>query len=133
MPMFKALARRYMRSHHSSTGRGEEKARHQPPSAILQPREVQAIRRRWRLERKPGQLAHELDRIPMHRSEHVEPNDLEGDEPADQGQQSGGAEINRTDLCVAEASEQVTETTLCLPVPRRPRGNGTPGYAGARI
>ena len=87
-PCSRARARRYMRSHHSSTERGQEKARHEPPSAVLQPRKMQAVRRRRRLERQPGQLADELHRIPMHRREHVESDDLEGDEAADQATDS---------------------------------------------
>ena len=56
---------------------GQEEAGHQPPAALVQRRQRQAVGRRRRLEREPEQLADELDRVPVHRGQHVEADDLE--------------------------------------------------------
>ena len=84
-----ARARRYMRTHQSRIDvvRKKPAISHQPPSFSGGMRE--AVGRRRRLERQPGQLPHELDRIPVHRRQHVEPDDLDGDEAADQRGQPG--------------------------------------------
>ena len=85
-------ARRYIRTHQSSTEQVRKKPamRHQPPS--LSGGIEQAVLRRRRLEREPRQLADELDRVPVHRGQHVQADDLEGDEEA---QQRGDAEASR--------------------------------------
>ena len=74
----RALARGvYMRTHHSRIDTVRKHAGHQPPAALVQRRERQAVLRRRRLERQPEQLAHELHRVPVHLGQHVEADDVE--------------------------------------------------------
>ena len=88
----------------------EEEAGHQPPAAFVQRREdAQPVTRRRRFERQPRQLPHELDRVPVDRGEHVEPDDLECDEAAYDRGDAEEAEIDRPDLRVADQPEQVGE------------------------
>ena len=76
---------------------------HQPPS--FSGGKCRAVFRRRRLEREPGQLADELDRIPVHRGPHVEADDLDGDEAEDERGDAEVAEIDRPDLRVADFAE----------------------------
>ena len=85
---------------------GQEEAGHQPPAAFREWRDVQPVGRRRRLEGQPGELPDELHRIPVHRGQHVQPDDLEGDEPADDRGQADGAKIEGTDLGGADEAEQ---------------------------
>ncbi len=66
---------------------------------------MQPVGRRRRLQREPGQLARELHRIPVHRSEHVKADDLEGNEAEQQRCQPGSTKIDRPDLGVADPAE----------------------------
>ena len=95
----------------------QEEPRHEPPTAVLQTREVQSIARCRRLEREPRQQADELDDVPIHRGQHVQSDDLEGDEAAQQREQSRRTQIEGSDLGVAEATEQVHEERLAAAYP----------------
>ncbi|BDL40102.1 hypothetical protein MSPGM_26920 [Methylorubrum sp. GM97] len=87
---------------------GEEEARDQPPAALVERRQhLEAVLGQRRLEREPGELADELDRVPVHAGPHVEADDLEGDQAAGEGQSPEIAAVDRPDLAVADQPEQV--------------------------
>mmetsp|Transcript_53735 Transcript_53735/g.126556 ORF Transcript_53735/g.126556 Transcript_53735/m.126556 type:complete len:464 (-) Transcript_53735:3682-5073(-) len=117
-------------------GRGEEEAGQQPPAALVQRWQPQAIARRWRLERQPRQLAHELDRVPAHRGPHVQPDDLDRDEAADQRPHAQPAQVDGPELRVADAAEQMhvggAAAALVLIPPERHTGVGRSGDLHAR-
>ena len=55
--------------------------RQQPPAAFVQRHEqAQPVLRQRRLERQPEQVADEQHRVPVHRGQHVQPDDLKGDD-----------------------------------------------------
>ena len=83
---------------------------HQPPWSSGQIMH-RPSRRRRRLEGEPGQLAHELDRIPVHRGPHVEPDDLEGEDAEQDRRHAEEAEVDRTDLRVADDAGEIAERT----------------------
>ncbi len=61
---------------------GQEESGDQVPPPLLERREdLETVLRRGRLEREPGELSDELDGAPPHRLHHVQPDDLEGEEP----------------------------------------------------
>ena len=107
-------------------GGGQEETRHQPPAALCQRRDVQTVGRRRRLECQPEQLAAELHDAPVHRSPHVQADDLESDEAADEGSDAGLAEIDRPDLRIAEQAEEMREERKRRSAPSWWRGSGTP-------
>jgi hypothetical protein len=60
-----------------------------------------------RLQRQPRQLPHELNGIPVHRRPHVEADDLDGNEAANQRSKSGPAEVDGTELGIADLAQPV--------------------------
>ncbi len=97
-------------------GGGEEKAGHLPPAALIERRQGETIFGCRRFEPQPEQLPHELDRVPVYRGQHVEANDLDGDETAEQRGNSEEAQIDGANLGIAQPAEEVD---VC-------------GYTGAR-
>jgi hypothetical protein len=61
---------------------------------------------------QPEQLAHELNRVPADRSPHIETDDLDGDEAADQRQNAGRAKVDGADLGITELAQQIGEKRL---------------------
>ena len=108
----------YMRAHTQRAGApvgpeppqqdrcGEEEARHLPPAALAQRRQRQAVLGRRRLEAEPEQLAHELDRVPVHRGQHVEADDLDRHEAAEQRHDAERTEVDGSELRIADDAEQ---------------------------
>jgi hypothetical protein len=97
-----------VRAHHKQDRRGHEEACHLPPTALRERDERrEAPFGSGRLERQPGQLAHELDRIPVHAGPHVEADDLEGQKGADQRGEPQLAEVDRPDLGRAQLARPV--------------------------
>eukprot|EP01038_Epipyxis_sp_PR26KG_P015891 gene15892-21545_t len=87
---------------------GEEEAGDDEPAALLQGHErTEPVLRAGRRQLQPEELADEANRIPVHRGQHVEADDLERDEAADERGHPGPAEIDRADLGVADHAEQV--------------------------
>ena len=120
------LARALVHAHPPQKNRGgEEEAGHQPPAALLERREDrQSVLRQRRLEREPEQLADELDRVPVHRGQHVEADDLDRDDAADDRQKARRAEIE---------SDRSARRRSCRASRRRTAGPGAaqaPAYAG---
>ena len=88
----------------------QREARHQPPAALVQRhQQTQAVLGQRRLERQPEQVADEQNRVPVHRGQHVEPDDLDGDEAKEQRQHAGVAEVDRPQLRVAQLARQMAE------------------------
>ena len=92
---------------------------------------MQPVGRRRRLEGEPGQLAHELERIPVDRGPHVEADDLDRDKAEDQRGDPERAEIERPDLRVAETPEPGRKNGV-TDARQLPLGSGTPMSGGPR-
>ena len=89
---------------------GQEESGQDPPSALVERHERrEAIFRCRRAERQPEELADELDRAPVDRRQHVEPDDLDREETEQQRGDAQPAEIDRTDLRLAELAHPVAE------------------------
>ena len=112
-------------------GSGQHETDDQPPAAMSQRRDAQAIARRRRFEREPEQLTHELDRVPVDRGQHVEADDVERERSEDQRRHAQSTEIDRTDLGIAQSTQKVDDKGLAfaLPVFTRQR-NARLGRAG---
>ena len=104
-----AISARPPQSHRQSEKRtGEDepapfRQRHKRAEAPFRPR--------W-LEREPEQLTHELDRIPIDRSQHVETDDFKRDQPEDERQRAQRPEIDRPELGIAQLAHPVAEAGL---------------------
>ena len=84
VPMPSARARRYMRAHHSRIDvvRKKPAISHQPPS--FSGGKMQAVFGAGGSSASQGSWRTNCDRIPVHRGQHVEADDLDGDEAAEQ-------------------------------------------------
>ena len=88
--------------------RRHEEARELPPAALGERDEqCEPPFGPRRLEREPGQLADELDRVPVDAGHHVEADDLEREEGADQRRKAELAEVDRSDLRRAELARPI--------------------------
>ncbi len=105
VPIPKARARRYMRNHHSSTElvRKNPAISHHPPSCRRG--KCRPFAGAGGSSASHGSCRMNCIGIPVHRGEHVEPDDLESDEAADQRQQSGRAQVDGPYLRIAEAAQ----------------------------
>ena len=95
----------------------QEEAGDQPPTALGERRQPQSVLGRRRLEGEPEQLPHELEGIPVHRGEHVQPDDLESEDEEQDGQHARGPEIERADLRIADLAEPVVGARLDAALP----------------
>jgi len=62
-----------------------------------------------RRKAEPEELTHKFAQIPVDRREHVEPDNLDRDEAAQQGCKASPSEIDGTDLRLAELAHPVAE------------------------
>ncbi len=93
-------------------GRSQESTREQPPPPLVHRREAQAVFGcRW-LQRQPEQLAHKLDRIPIHRGQHIEADKVESQCTQDERSHAQTTEVDRADLRVAEHARPVGNERL---------------------
>ncbi len=99
----------------------QEEAGDQPPAAPVERRQAQPVPGCRRLQREPRELADELHRIPADRGPHVEADDLDGDEAAEERRHAEEAEVDRADLRIADAAEQPGEERRDLAAERAAR------------
>ena len=88
-------------------GKRQKEACDDPPAALIERRDAQAIFRRWRFQRQPEKLTDEFAHVPIHRSQHGKPDDLKGNEAKEQREQAKIAKINRTYLRITKATKKV--------------------------
>jgi hypothetical protein len=63
--------------------------------------------RRRRFKRQPEKLTDEFAQVPIHRGQHIEPDDLKGDEAKEKREHAKVTKIERTYLCVTKAPEKM--------------------------
>lgn len=112
-------------------GDGQQKASNQPPASLVERRNGQA-KARWRwLKGQPEQLTNQLQRIPVHHGQHIEADDVEGQGAKHQRGQPQAAQVNRSDLCIAQPAGQVPEPgcadAFAVTLGQRNASRGRPG------
>jgi hypothetical protein len=87
---------------------GQEEAGNLPPATLRQWHEqLESPFGARRLERQPGKLPDELDRIPIDAGPHVEADDLEGKKAADERGEAQLAEVEGADLRGAQLARPI--------------------------
>ena len=96
---------------------GQEEAGNLPPAALAEGnKNLQAPFRSRRLQRKPWQMEYELQRIPADGCPHVKAYDLDRNKSADKRSHPQSAQIDRSDLCVADLAQPIQEEGLPRPI-----------------